>query len=591
MRHLEHNVDFCVVGGGLSGMCAAIAAARHGAKVALIHDRPVLGGNASSEIRMWICGAQGLNNRETGLVEEIELENNYRNPSSNFSIWDSVLFQAVKFTPGLTVFLNASVNDATMDGNRITSVKAWQTTSETWHTVKAKLFADCSGDSILSTLTGADFRIGREAREEFGESIQPLVADKKTMGMSCILQARETTSPKTFTPPPWARKFTSDEQLANRGHGFTGLSNFWWIELGGEDDSIHDTEELRDELLAIAFGIWDHIKNYGDHGAENWDLEWVGFLPGKRESRRYLGDHILTQNDVSNAKHFDDIVAYGGWPLDDHHPGGFNHPGKPNISPPTSSPYGIPYRCLYSRNIDNLMFAGRNISVTHAALSSTRVMATCALVGQAAGTAAAIATREGTNPRGVYQKHIAELKQTLMDDDCFLPFNRRQIPELSAKASLTASSGDPEPLRNGYDRPTPAGKKTWDDNSWSGTPGQSWVEYAFAKPSRVTLARIIFDSDLNRKGKGPRLDHHVEKNILSNFPLNQPPRETPPTIVKAFRLEARNQDGTWSCIHHQENNYQRLVKIPLDVTTTAIRLVPEKTWGSDTAKVFSFDLR
>ncbi|HQC53381.1 MAG TPA: FAD-dependent oxidoreductase, partial [Lentisphaeria bacterium] len=160
MRHLEHNVDFCVVGGGLSGMCAAIAAARHGAKVALIHDRPVLGGNASSEIRMWICGAQGLNNRETGLVEEIQLENNYRNPSSNFSIWDSVLFQAVKFTPGLTVFLNASVNGATMDGNRITSVKAWQTTSETWHTVKAKLFADCSGDSILAPLTGADFRIG-----------------------------------------------------------------------------------------------------------------------------------------------------------------------------------------------------------------------------------------------------------------------------------------------------------------------------------------------------------------------------------------------------------------------------------------------
>ena len=203
MRHLEHNVDFCVVGGGLSGMCAAIAAARHGAKVALIHDRPVLGGNASSEIRMWICGAQGLNNRETGLVEEIELENNYRNPSSNFSIWDSVLFQAVKFTPGLTVFLNASVNDATMDGNRITSVKAWQTTSETWHTVKAKLFADCSGDSILSTLTGADFRIGREAREEFGESIQPLVVDKKTMGMSCILPAKPL--PPRPSPRPRGR--------------------------------------------------------------------------------------------------------------------------------------------------------------------------------------------------------------------------------------------------------------------------------------------------------------------------------------------------------------------------------------------------
>ncbi len=592
MRHLEHHVDFCVVGGGLAGMCTAIAAARHGAKVALIHDRPVLGGNASSEIRMWICGAHGPNNRETGLVEEIQLENNYRNPSSNFSIWDSVLFQIAKFTPGLTVFLNASVNAATMNGNRITAVKAWQTTSETWHTVNAKLFADCSGDSILAPLTGADFRIGREAQEEFGEDIEPPVADRKTMGMSCLIQARETSSPKTFIPPPWARKFTSDDQLPHRGHGFTGLSNFWWLELGGENDSIHDTEELRDQLLALAFGIWDHIKNHGDHGADNWDLEWVGFLPGKRESRRYLGDHILTQNDVRAEGRFEDVVAYGGWSMDDHHPGGFNYPGVPTIFHPAPSPYGIPYRCLYSRNLENLMFAGRNVSVTHAAMSSTRVMATCATIGQAAGTAAAIAIREHTSPRGVYQSHLAELKQTLMDDDCFLPFNRRQIPELSATARLTASNGDPEPLRNGYDRPTPAGEKTWNDNSWTGTAGQAWVEYAFAKPSRVTMARIVFDSDLNRTGKGVgSIANHTEKNILSNFPLNQPPRVTPPTLVKAFRLEARNQDGTWSCLHHQQNNYQRLVKIPLDVTTTAIRIVPEKTWGGDAAKLFSFDLR
>ena len=180
-----------------------------------------------------------------------------------------------------------------------------------------------------------------------------------------------------------------------------------------------------------------------------------------------------------------------------------------------------------------------------------------------------------------------------MDDDCFLPFNRRQTPELSANATLTASGGgDPEPLRNGHDRPSPAGDNAWNDNSWSGTPGQSWVEYAFAKPSRVTMARIIFDSDLNRTGKGVgSIANHTEKNILSNFPLDQPPRVSPPTLVQAFRLEARNQDGTWSCVHHQDDNHQRLVKIPLEVTTTAIRLVPEKTWGCDAAKLFSFDLR
>jgi hypothetical protein len=573
MKTITHRADFCVVGGGLAGMSAAIAAARRGAKTVLMHDRPVLGGNASSEIRMWVCGAHGKNNRETGLVEEIHLENLWRNNEPNYSVWDSILYEKARFQPNLTLLLNCSCTAAEMKGRRIVSVKGWQTTAETWHVVEAPLFADCSGDSILAPLTGAPFRLGREAASEFNEDIEPPVADKKTMGMSCLIQARETDGPRPFVPPAWAHVYKTDADLPNRDHRLKGMQNFWWLELGGEFDSIHDTESLRDELLKVAYGIWDHIKNRGDHEAANWTLEWVGFLPGKRESRRYVGDYTLTQNDVRAEGRFDDLVAYGGWSMDDHHPAGLLYPGKPTIFHPAPSPYGIPYRCLYSKEIENLYFAGRNISVTHAAMSSTRVMATCSLLGQAVGTAAAIATAKGLSPRGVYEKEIGALKQALMDDDAYLPWNRRAVPALSREAVLTADAGDPEPLRNGIDRPV--GEAL---NGWQGACGNA-VEYRFGKPAAVREARLVFDSDLNRAGK----------NMPALWPLGMPRYASPATLVKAFRIDVE-VEGAWKTAAKIDNNYQRLARVPLAATATAVRFVPESTWGAPVVTVFAFEL-
>ncbi len=574
MRTQTHKVDFCVVGGGLAGMCAAIAAARHGAKVLLMQDRPVLGGNASSEIRMWVCGAHGPNNRETGIIEEIELENRYRNPLRNYSIWDSVLYEKVRFEPNITLLLNCTCNELEMEGDRIRSIRGWQLTTETWHSVEADLFADCSGDSILAPLSGAEFRVGREARAEFGEDIEPEVADARTMGMSCLIQARETDRPQPFIPPAWANVYATNEDLPHRGHDVL-KTNFWWIELGGEQDSIHDTEAIRDELLKVAFGVWDHIKNHGDHGAENWVLEWVGFLPGKRESRRYVGDHILTQHDVRAEGRFDDLVAYGGWTMDDHHPGGMNWAGEPTIFHPAPSPFGIPYRSLYSRGVANLFCAGRNISVTHAAMSATRVMATCATIGQAAGTAAAIAVRDGLTPRGVYEKQTAELKQMLMADDCYLPWNVRAVPELTRRATLTASEGDPEPLRNGLDRPIGD-----TDNGWTGSIG-AWVQITFDRAVPVHEMRFVFDSDLNRP----------EKNEHANRTLDWAPVGVPESMVRAFRIEAQEQDGTWQVIAREQNNYQRLVRIKTAAHTRAVRFVTEATWGAKAAHLFAWDVQ
>ncbi len=574
MREQKHQVDLCVVGGGMAGLCAAVAAARHGARVALMQDRPVLGGNASSEVRMWVCGAHGLDNKETGILEEIHLENLYRNFPPSYSIWDSVLYGLARYQPNLTLLLNCSCADAAMDGKRIRSVRGWQLTTQTWHTVEARFFADCSGDSILAPLSGADFRVGREAAGEFNEDIEPPVADRKTMGMSCLIEARETDRPQPFIPPTWANRYETDADLPRRGHDLT--TNFWWMELGGEDDSIHDTEALRDELLKVAFGVWDHIKNRGNHGAENWMLEWVGFLPGKRESRRYVGDHMVTQNDVRARGPFEDVVGYGGWSMDDHHPGGLRYPGQPTIFHPAPSPFGIPYRSLYSRNIENLFFAGRNISCTHAAMSATRVMATCAVLGQAVGTAAAIATAHGLSPRGVYQQRIRELQQTLMDDDSYLPGLTREAPALTRQARLSASAGDPEPLRNGIDRAL--GQV---DNGWRGALGTSWVEYAFDKACRVREARLTFDSDLN----------HRHLNMPCRIDLNPEARGVPATMVRSFRVEVRTAEGAWRPVARVTNNYQRLVRVPVDVETSAVRFVPEATWGAGEAHLFAFDVR
>ncbi len=576
MREETHSFDFVVVGGGMAGMIAAIAAARHGANTALIHDRSVLGGNASSEIRMHICGAHGKDNHETGILEEILLENTYRNNLPNYSIWDSVLYGRTQYQENLELFLNCSVNDCTMDGSHIESVRAWQLTTETWHTIKGDNFADCSGDGILAPLSGAEFRIGREARSEFNESIAPVDPDSKTMGMSCLIQAREYDKPQPFISPDWAYEFKTPADMRGRQCNLR-KTNFWWMEVGGEQDSIHDTERLREDLVKISFGVWNYIKNHSPEKDqfEHWALDWMGFLPGKRESRRYVGDHMLTQNDVEAEGRFDDMVAYGGWTMDDHFPAGFYHPEAGTIHHPSPSPYGIPYRTLYSKNIDNLFCAGRCHSATHTAMSSTRVMATTSIMGQSVGTAAALAARHGATPRGVHKHHIRELQETLLDDDCYLPWHERPIPELSRSAELSAPNGDVQALRNGIDRAL--GDV---DNGWRGPLG-SELTYRFDGNRSIAAARLVFDSNFPKRGIN---------NMVHSYPLDSGGWSAPETLVKAFRLEALQSDGSWQTVFREDNNYQRLVRVPLGLDAKAIRLIPETTWGSEDCHVFGFDV-
>ena len=576
MRNIELEAGFVVIGGGLAGIAAAVAAAREGVDTVLVHDRSVPGGNASSEIRMWICGARGDGRRETGIVEEIQLENNAINPRRNFSLWDAVLYTILRNEPKLKVLYDTVCLEAETADGAIRSVKCYCSPSQTYYRIVAPLFADCSGDSALATFAGAEMRLGREGRGEFGESIAPERPDRRTMGMSCLIQVRETDAPHDFTAPEWAARYPDPAVFKYRSPHLEPLANFWWIELGGDRDALHDTGELRDELLKIALGTWDHLKNHPDNRERyrNWVLDWIGFLPGKRESNRCVGDHIMTENDVLSGGKFPDIIAYGGWPMDDHFPGGFASPDtEPNVFHPAPSPFGIPYRCVYSRNIRNLFFAGRNISVSHAALSSTRVMATCALLGQAVGTAAALAARYGISPREVGRDHISELQNLLMRDDCFLPGLRHRVSELTRAASLTSSSGDPEGLRGGMDRAVDGV-----DESWLAAPGDT-AEYRWERPVRLKLARLVFDSDLNRP----------EKNIVAVRFLDTPELRVPATLVRRFRLEYRRADGTWATVG-EFDNHQRLRKIPLDCETAALRLSVLATGSGGAVRIFAWDV-
>ncbi len=563
MRTLEHYFDLCVVGGGMAGMCTAISAARHGIKTALVQDRPVLGGNASSEIRMHICGAHGKNRRETGIIEEILLENYHRNTGLNYYIWDSVLYEKAYFQENLTLFLNCTVNKCEMDGNKIKSVTGWSLTSETFHVIKAAFFADCSGDSVLAPLTGASYMLGREAKSDYGESIPPDVSDKKTMGMSCLFQIRETTHKTEFIPPDWAYVYENDAPFAHKGHEQN--SNWWWIELGGEQDSIHDTEEIKHELLKIAFGVWDHLKNRGDHGFDNWELDWIGFLPGKRESRRYKGKYVVTQNDVESEGRFDDLIAYGGWTMDDHFPAGFYHTSShPTIYHPAPSPWGLPYRSLISENIENLCFAGRNISVTHAALSSSRVMATCALLGQALGTAVSMAVKTGC---ALDKINVKELQEKLMFDDCWLPFRKRELNLLTSQAKVSHPV-----LVNGFDRPDENGS-----NQAVLQKGEKAV-FEFDSYKDISGVRLVFDSDLNRP----------EKNMPYNFPLEIKGYKTPKTLVKSYKLIFNTPDGEVEIT--ENNNYQRLNFKYISIKANKVTFIPLETNGDEVCKVFAMDI-
>lgn len=426
MKYETVRTDITVIGGGLAGICAAVAAARLGSKVALVQNRPVLGGNSSSEVRVWVCGATAHGThryaRETGIMGEMFVENQYRNPEGNPYYWDLVMLETVKAEPNIELFLNTDVHEVEADGpqndRKIHAVIGWMMGSERRIRFESNQYIDCTGDGLVGFLAGARYRIGREARSEFDEEWAPEIADTITLGSTILFYTRDEGKPVKFTPPSFAKDITKTSIPIKRviRSGDSGCY-YWWIEWGGELDTVHENERIRDELWAAIYGIWDYIKNSGNFDADNLTLEWIGAVPGKREYRRFVGDYILNQNDILAQRQFEDRVAFGGWSIDLHPPQGMYAEESGSKHMHADGIYHIPFRCLYSVNVNNMLMAGRNISATHVAFGTTRVMATCAVMGEAAGTGAALCVKHGISPREVAQHYMTELQQTLLKQD------------------------------------------------------------------------------------------------------------------------------------------------------------------------------
>lgn len=604
----EASFDVVVIGGGFSGVCAAIAAAREGVRVALIQNRPVFGGTGSSETRMHIVGANchssKANLRETGILEEILLENKRRNQYANFPIFDMIVWEKVRMEENITSYLNTNIEDVIMEDGRIVAVVGHQNTTEAEVTIRGKIFIDATGHGTVGVMAGAESRIGSESRYEFNEPTAPEEANNNKMGNTIMFAATDRGEPVKFIKPVWANTYT-EEDLKNRPHvdhvcsqvsgggmvEFDASSNrlpefsnvdagYWWIELGGDsEDIIAESEEIRDELLKVLYGVWDHIKNQNDHGADNLDLEWVSMVPGYRESRRLEGDYMLTENDVRSNRIFDDAVAYGGWPMDVHVPGGardlenvgsriYNFEGH----------YSIPYRCYYSRNVENLMMAGRDISASKMAFSSCRVMGTCAVGGQAVGTAAAIAVQNDCSPRQVGEKYIRQLQQKLLKNDCYIPGHANQDEQdMARSAQVTATSqipgGEAVNVINGVSRGVNDDSNCWISESLA--QHQS-ISLALKEAAPVREVRLTFDTDLS---------HEIQPTLIKNVKKRQP-KYLPVELVKDYRVELM-ADGNVVAAQQVSENGQRLNVLHFEnIICDTVKVTVQQTHGCDSARIF-----
>ena len=595
---IEKEYEVVIVGGGLSGVCAALASARNGAKTAIIQARPVFGGNNSSEVRMHVCGANchavKKDLAETGILMELQLLNKSVNDHHSFPVWDTVLWGKLKYEDNLTCYLNTTMDDVLMDGEQIKSIICRQASTETTYQISGKIFVDATGNGTLGYFAGAEYRYGSESKSEFNEPDAPEQENGYTMGNTILFHSTDMGENTPFKKPEWAYDF-SEEDLQNRPHGnvtwshgengvveeYNVSSGYWWLELGGESKNIiEETEKINEELYKCLFGVWDHIKNGEGHNAENYAIDWVGAVPGIRESRRLVGDYILNENDILSNKYFDDGVAFGGWPIDVHPKEGLYHKGLPTRYINFSGHYSIPYKCFYSKNVENLMMAGRDISVSKLAMASTRVMGTCAIGGQAVGTAAAIAIKQSCTPKEVGDKYIKELQQTLLKEDCYIPgIKNEDENDLARNSKISASSftagNNPEKVVSGVTRAIDNESNVWESDSFNGK--SQWIAFDLEKESKVSQIRLVFDPDLNKEIMITQTKRRQDTLV----------KGMPHTLVKDYVVKAYLDENV--VFEKQvKDNCERLAVINIDncVIANKVVVMVQSAYGIDKARVY-----
>ena len=423
---VESSYDFVVIGGGMSGTCAAISAARLGVKVALVQNRPVLGGNNSSEVRVHLGARINLEPYPAlgNLVNEIGPERGGNARPKDYYEDDKKL-KAVLAEQNISLFLNYHANKVKVENGQIVEVFAENIETGERRSFLAPLFADCTGDGTIGYLAGAEYMSGRESRATFNEPTAPEKPDNLTMGISVQWFSEKMDSPSSFPDIKWGLPWSEEKAFAiKRGD--------WDWETGMGKDMVQEAEFIRDYGLLVVYSNWSFLKNHYSEkeNFENEKLKWVAYIGGKRESRRLVGDYILTENDLTEQNFLPDGTAPTSWTIDLHYPDPenekmFEGEAFRSIAKHIKIyPYPIPYRCLYSKNINNLMMAGRDISVSHVALGTVRLMRTGGMMGEVVGMAASICKDKKVLPRDIYHSHFSDLEKlmTTGTGDPELPF-------------------------------------------------------------------------------------------------------------------------------------------------------------------------
>ena len=573
--------DVAVVGGGPAGVPAALAAARGGAKVVLLQDRPVLGGNISSELGVLLNGAAGHPGyREGGIIEEAVLDKAHEAKGGELS-FSRVFDRMVAAEPNLKTVLNARVESVEQDATgTITAVLARNLLTGERTRYRARLFVDATGDGWVGYFAGAHYMFGREGQAAFGETCAPEKPDLTTMS-GCLLggygvpRLDTVKTEDRYETPIWARVLP--EGFYRKA---TGLSFKWWLEHPGDIDDCKDPELARDELLRIFFAYWGWLKNDCPdmdirQQAAFRRLRSLPYMNGRREGMRLKGDVVYTEQDALTARLFEDRIGHTGWPLDTHDPLGVQNPkgnGFWHMHPRLPKPASIPYRILYSENIPNLFMAGRNVSCSRVGLGTLRVAATCAVMGQAVGTAAAGCVRRGMSPRAYGKQHIAELQRQLLKDDQFIP--EMKYEDAANLASGGKASADSEHSGNvaanvldGYARTLKGGPS----HEWISDPAQGLpqaIRIDLARPAEIGEVRIIFDSNFYVQ---PKWVKHV----------------MPTTLAKSYLLEGSADGKTWETLADVSENCRRMaVHRFAPCRILSLRLTVRDTYGDASARVF-----
>ena len=460
-REKEITADFVVVGAGMAGLAAALSAARGGVRTVLVTNRPMLGGSASSEVRVGPGGAEyacfNRNAKETGIVEEIFNHVAYRAANAGKWRWfyfDQIYFDLVFREPNITLILNTEIDAAEVEDGKIVAVAGNQQRSETRFRIKGEIFADCTGDGTLGYLAGNSYMDKMEPKGETGEKYAPEIPRAGTMGASLLFTSVDAGHRVGYTAPPWAigldglpSEYRLKRSIRTMPDG--SYYGFWWVEYGGQLDAIADDGEINLHLRKLIYGIWDYIKNSGEYPeADNQELNWIGYYAGKRESRRLKGHTVVNSNDLFGQRRFEDSIGFTGWPVDVHEPEGYLSKGNGYTHYWLDGIADVPLGCLYSDEISNLVFAGRHISATRQALGSLRLISTTAVMGQAIGTAAAMALEKGVTVAQIGQNSVSELQARLLrSDQSIVGMPLRDADDLAKQGEISVSSvnaGDAE---------------------------------------------------------------------------------------------------------------------------------------------------